>query len=723
MNAATDFVRNRWWLAGGLALFLVLGFAASHSISTKLEDEAQRNWASQASVAAHAATDAAQSWLNQFFVALRAAAVRFGPDHQVTSSDLEAAAFDFESWNLDVYPEALAYAWRVTRNRRQEAENTIGKPFGVFGRKGEVAAPVYESFVIAASSSDEGGLGIGVDLASHDTTRTLVATAYRTPGEVTMGAAFESADGTLHTLIGTAVQNGKEQGVLIAPMNLEFFFADLKERHVPKGLRLRLAERETEAAAESIVKYLVGTDKAHEGAVATETIRVSNGQARWVLHWDVMPDFAGGPRTGMAEAIRYGGSLVTVMVALMFALLFAENSVVSRRVAERTRQLTQQRLFMELVFGNVSDPLVVADEGRRITRVNAAFSRDFGYLADEIEGQSGAVLFGSDEEFERVGREIPDVGSDPSAPPFEVQFRRKNGELFVGEMVRSQIADDGGGLIGYVNVVRDISARKEAERGMREAMEAAESGNRAKSEFLANMSHEIRTPLNAIIGFSDIILSGAFGELGSEKYTEYVRDIRHSGAHLLTIINDILDISKIEANRYQLEVKRIDLADSVETARRIIVEQVRNAGLLLDIKVAGALPQVQADPTAVTRMLINLLSNAAKFTGPGGEIRLQVDRREDGGILVTISDNGVGIDAAALEHVLTPFGQVASAMARNHQGTGLGLPITKWLIEEHGGELTIDSVEGEGTCVTLVFPVDLVVSNETVGIDSQAIAG
>lgn len=708
MRTALDFAWERWWLAVGLAVFLTLGVGASHLVSGKLEHDARQVWFAKASRDAYTATGAAQAWLNQFFVSLRAAAIRFRSDHELDSSDLKAIAFDLETWGMDIYPETLAFAWRVSRNRRQEAEAFLGGPFTVFGAPERVAPKVYESFVVAASSGVAGGLVPGVDLASDEVTREVVATAYRTPDEVTMGAAFKDAGGTLRTIVGTAVHNGAEQGVLVAPMNLNLFFADLMAQHVPAGLNLRLAERRTEVAEESVLKYLIGTDVPRTDAVYTETIRLTNGKAKWDLYWDAMPDYAGGPRTGTAEAIRYGGTLVSFMVALMFGLLFAENSVVSRRVDQRTRELNQQRLFMELVFGSVSDPLVVADASRRITRVNSAFTRDFGYPAEEIEGCHGSVLFADDDEFVRVGREIPDGNDAAGLAPFEVRFRRRNGDVFLGEMVRSRIVDDEGGLVGYVNVVRDISARKAAEEGLREAMEAAESGNRAKSEFLANMSHEIRTPLNAIIGFSDILLSGAFGEFRNEKHSEYVRDIRHSGAHLLAIINDILDISKIEANRYELEIKRINIVDPVRTARRIISEQVRDADLRLSIHVADDLPMIAADPTAVTRMLINLLSNAVKFTPAGGAIVLEAARGGDGGIRLSVSDTGVGINADALGHVLTPFGQVASAMARGHQGTGLGLPITKWLIEEHGGALDIESTVGNGTKVVLTFPKRLV---------------
>ncbi len=706
-----------------LAGFLACGTAASYFAGEKLESDARKTWLNNAHADALVATDAAQSRINQLFLALRAVAVRFRPDVALNSSDLEAAAFNLEEWNLDVYPKSLAFAWRVTRNRRLDAEFKLGGKLGIYGNEGQRAPDIYESFPVAATSDSDVGLAIGTDLASNAGTHAVVSSAYRTPGEVTMGPAFRASDGSLCTLIGTAVQNGDEQGVLVAPMNLVDFVRDITSQQTPTGLRLRLSERETEKTEESVVKHLIGGVAPYKGSVKTFTIRLSNGQAKWGLHWDVMPSYRGGPRLGTADAVRYGGLIATVIAVIAFAMMLAENSVVSRRVEERTRELKQQRSFLELILRNISDPLAVADSTRRITRINSAFTRDFGYTQDEIEGRDGALAFADDAEFERVGRDIPDGSETTGDASFEARFRRKNGEVFSGEMVRSRIISETGHLVGYVSVVRDISVRKRAEEEMRHAMEAAESGNRAKSEFLANMSHEIRTPLNAIIGFSDIILSGAFGDIGNPKYADYVNDIHHSGQHLLSIINDILDISKIEAGSYKLDLEHIDLTDPALAALRIVNEQVRDAGLILEKHLADDLPMISADPTAVSRMLINLLSNAAKFTPAGGTVTLESVQRDDGSVVLSIADTGVGVRSEDIERILAPFGQVASAMSRDHQGTGLGLPITKWLIEEHGGRLELESAEMAGTRVSLVFPPSLVVGNAAPYQQSEISAG
>lgn len=231
----------------------------------------------------------------------------------------------------------------------------------------------------------------------------------------------------------------------------------------------------------------------------------------------------------------------------------------------------------------------------------------------------------------------------------------------------------------------------------------AEAANRSKSEFLANMSHELRTPLNAIIGFSEIMGSGLFGELGSPKYKEYAGDIHASGTHLLELINDILDMSKIEAGRMTLETQVLDIAEVVEESLRLVSgrAEVANVRVLDEL---GALPIVQADKRAVKQVLLNLLSNAVKFTPAGGTIHLK-GSAGDGFVTIAVEDTGIGIPADALPKIGRPFEQVESQHSKKHKGTGLGLALSRSLVELHGGALTIESTEGVGTTVSFTLPV------------------
>ncbi len=232
----------------------------------------------------------------------------------------------------------------------------------------------------------------------------------------------------------------------------------------------------------------------------------------------------------------------------------------------------------------------------------------------------------------------------------------------------------------------------------------AEAANRSKSEFLANMSHELRTPLNAIIGFSEVMKDQMLGAIGTEKYLEYARDIHGSGQYLLDVISDILDMSKIEAGRMQLEMGSCDLADAVEDSLRIVQPraQAENVEIVRDLP--GAL-RVKADKRAIKQVLINLLANAVKFTPSGGEVRIAATER-DGTVTIAISDTGIGIPAGDIEKLGRPFEQVENQLTKTKAGSGLGLAISRSLVELHRGTLEIESREGVGTTVTVAIPLD-----------------
>ncbi len=244
------------------------------------------------------------------------------------------------------------------------------------------------------------------------------------------------------------------------------------------------------------------------------------------------------------------------------------------------------------------------------------------------------------------------------------------------------------------------------------AVSGAHHANQAKSDFLAKMSHELRTPLNAIIGFSDIIRSPYGDRMAPEKRREYAHDIHASGTHLLSVINEILDISRIEAGRFDLEEERFQLLELVQSTVRIVYEQAENAGLNLDVRIAENPPDIWADLRALRQVLINLLANAIKFTDAGGVVSLMAWFDDDGRLVVNVSDSGMGIAPDDLAKVLKPFEQVEGAMSRKNYGTGLGLPIAKNIVEQHGGILNLDSELHRGTTVTIMLPVERIYWSE-----------
>ncbi|GEO84408.1 MULTISPECIES: PAS domain-containing sensor histidine kinase [Alphaproteobacteria] len=232
--------------------------------------------------------------------------------------------------------------------------------------------------------------------------------------------------------------------------------------------------------------------------------------------------------------------------------------------------------------------------------------------------------------------------------------------------------------------------------------ERAEAANKAKSEFLANMSHELRTPLNAILGFSEILLAGMFGPIGSPKYSEYARDIHESGKHLLNVINDILDMSKIEAGQMKIRCETIDLDSLIEESLRLTAIPADEKNVLIEQRVASGLTMT-ADRRSMKQILLNILSNAVKFTEPGGRVSLHARRIGDE-VTITIADTGIGIPKAALSKIGQPFEQVQSQYAKSNGGSGLGLAISRSLVSMHGGSLKIRSREGKGTVVSVRIP-------------------
>jgi signal transduction histidine kinase len=323
-------------------------------------------------------------------------------------------------------------------------------------------------------------------------------------------------------------------------------------------------------------------------------------------------------------------------------------------------------------------------------------------MVDALESSGDAfALFGRDGRVSIANQRFRDWFEtvETREGPHQISGHQLVGERWLQSTVRPTSRG------GHVAVHADISALKEREAEIMLSMREAQEANRAKSEFLANMSHELRTPLNAIIGFAEMMHGEMFGPLGNPKYKEYNHDVFNSATHLLSIIQDILDLSKIESSKYEIALERTDPRDVLHWVSSLCQHQARTAHRsALEISIPADLGPIMADTRAFRQILLNLVNNAYKFTPENGRIGVEARLTEAGEPCFTVWDTGIGIPADKIEYVRKPFHQVEGAFQRKYQGTGLGLSISDALMRLHGGRLTIESEPGQGTRVSVLFP-------------------
>ena len=360
-------------------------------------------------------------------------------------------------------------------------------------------------------------------------------------------------------------------------------------------------------------------------------------------------------------------------------------------------------------------PLTIAawDSGA-LLHANAAAAALIGVPAETLRGRS-MLDFYVDAEQRRALLRAMETGAGEAFA--EIQLRRADGRQIWVKVAAQRLTY--GGVPCLLAISQDITEHKEQARALAEALEqlrrqasnlnlderqAAQAASRAKSAFLAHMSHELRSPLNAVLGFSEVIRGLHFGQEQIEKYAEYGGYIHQAGSHLLALIDDILDIAKVEAGKLDLQPSSFDLSELLDECARMMRPMVDGRGLALRVTGNAAGLSLTADRRRTKQMIINLLSNAIKFTHPGGRVELAGHRMADGAIAITVADTGIGMSEDQIAVALEPFGRVESAAIKDPTGTGLGLPIVQNLIEAHGGRLQIRSQLKRGTIVRLVFP-------------------
>ncbi|MDP6815209.1 MAG: PAS-domain containing protein [Alphaproteobacteria bacterium] len=351
-----------------------------------------------------------------------------------------------------------------------------------------------------------------------------------------------------------------------------------------------------------------------------------------------------------------------------------------------------------------NEGVCIHDDGV-IVEANQAYAQMHGYTVAEMIGRDVRDLTAP----EARARVADNIAANPEDSYESVNLRR-DGRPFPTEVKGMPISYQGRAL--RAARVRDLTEQRRAQAAIVAAKEEAEYASRAKTEFLANISHELRTPLNAIVGFSEMIEQQTFGPVGDPRYEEYAAHIRESGGHLLDLINEILDLSRIEARQAEIVDSELDPAELVRAAASLVRVQAQTNGLNLAIEVSKTLPKLLADERMLKQMLINLLSNAVKFTPKGGDISISAGLTADHGMELTVRDTGIGIAPEDLPKALERFGQIDGSHHRQHGGAGLGLPLVTMLAELHGGELVIDSRIGIGTAATIRLPRHRVLASE-----------
>lgn len=369
---------------------------------------------------------------------------------------------------------------------------------------------------------------------------------------------------------------------------------------------------------------------------------------------------------------------------------------------EKFVRLSEQDVKIRTILDRAPIGVFLKDADGRYAMANTAFVTSTEMTQDDVVGRTIPEAFQGQErpEWSETDRAVRET-REPVI--FETVVRADGREPQIKEVMKFPIIDDDGNMIGIGGIEVDMTERKRIERELLIAKEDAELANRAKTDFLANMSHEIRTPLNAILGFSQVLQSEVFGPIGSERYRAYAADIYNSGTHLMELIGDILDLSKIEAGRMELVEESVDLREAADASANLLRDQALSKGVALNVSLPAE-ARVVADGKAVRQILINLISNAVKFTRAGGSVEVGAETLPDGGLRVFVADTGIGIATDDLEKVLEPFTQLRKPNVQGEPGSGIGLAIVDRLCRAMEMELSLASSIGEGTTVSVAIP-------------------
>jgi PAS domain S-box-containing protein len=407
---------------------------------------------------------------------------------------------------------------------------------------------------------------------------------------------------------------------------------------------------------------------------------------------------------------RLVGRVVAIILIVASLLLWGIGGVVIWRMYRKTLISDQELEVSEVRFRDfaetASDWFWEMDANLKISYISDRAADLFGLKLEDMTGRSRIDLGQGEADDEQWLAHSATLAARLPFHDFRYRLTLDEERYCHVSVSGKPLFDAAGRFLGYRGTGNDVTRETEAIDSLRHAKEQAEGANRTKTTFLANMSHELRTPLNAILGFSEVIRDQLFGAAGNPNYIDYARSINEAGRHLLRLINDLLDISRIEAGRMELQEAVVDLRDVIRSCEVLTGDAARNGNLTLSVDIDEKIGHVRGDERKLKQALLNLIGNAVKFTPAGGTVAIEARLLKLGHLAISVSDSGIGMKASDIPKAMTPFMQVDSGLDRRHEGSGLGLPLAKALIELHQGRLEVASIPGKGTTVTIILSPD-----------------
>lgn len=581
-------------------------------------------------------------------------------DNLVTTFDLNWASSNLGTYLKDNYNVSSSYL--IDGQRRSVFSAIDGKP---------VSVDPFERY--------SGGLDILIEktLSGAPDAAPIPASGILFDGNIAYSATAARLT-TYREVNGVEVDIASNSVIVFLKAINEGLLHDLADRHLLPNLRFQ-----------SMSGYAPD---------ASLPLMTADGKQIGLLVWD--PDL---PGAKILNQLLWGLGVVLVIV-FGFAYLFRNRAKeITTALSSTSQQLDQQSAILQTTLDSIDQGIAAFDAEARLVAWNEQCAEFFynppnlrvGITRHELlvyMAEIGAMGPGDPKEIaDRRESEIVAAGPNSSD-----SFKMLDGREI--SYTRFGLAD-GGQTIVY----RDVTERLKHERQLNEAKEQAEAGNRAKSEFIAHVSHELRTPLNAVIGFSEMMMQRIFGPLGSDKYDEYATVINSAGRHLLNQINQVLDLSKIDAGKMTFDFEDVKVDEVAHYVENLLEPQLQSRSHDLAIDIPNPFPLLHVDRTMLTQVMMNLLSNAIKFTPENGQLLLKAELQNDC-IVISVTDNGIGIEEDMVQQVIDPFVQIRSALTRSEQGTGLGLSIVASLVEHHGGKIDLESEPEKGTKVTVTFP-------------------